>query len=94
MAREVGAGLLAAGQQQQHQDPTQKFDRKEFDVTNKIESCCTCFWSFGICGWTSKTLVLEEEEAFLTVKNNCTNDVQRRPYAQLGNVDKSNTCTQ
>merc|ERR1712107_212848 len=90
MASDGQAGLLTT--EQRHRTTTQRFEQKEYDVSNKIEPCCACFWTLGILGWTRKTLVLTEEEAHLTVKNNCKNDIQRRPYAQLGAVDKVNTC--
>ena len=75
-----------------HPTPTQRFEKKEYDVTNKCEALMCCVLSLGSAGCTKVTLVLEEEEAFLTKKNNCQNEVQRRPYAQLGAVDKSNNC--
>jgi len=68
------------------------FPRHEFDVTNKIESCCACVNSCGIMGWTKKTLVLDTEEAELRFVNNCVDSVQKRPYAQLASVDKINSC--
>ena len=68
------------------------FPRLEFDVTNNIESCCTCVHSCGICGWAKKTLVLDTEEAELRFVNNCVDSVRKRPYAQLASVDKINSC--
>jgi len=43
----------------------------------------------GIMG--KKTIVLEAEEAVLTVKCGCCNTTTRRPYGELGSVD-SGTC--
>ena len=68
------------------------FPRLEFDVTNNIESLCGCLCSCGISGWLKKTLVLDTEEAELHLVNNCVNSVQKRPYAQLASVDKTNSC--
>ena len=37
-------------------------------------------------------LVLEPEEAVLTRKTMCATNVQRRPYGELGSVDKGTAC--
>ena len=69
----------------------QTFDVKTYDATNFIESACTCFWCPCV-GWTTKQLILETEEAVLKVDNNCHHSVQKRPYAQLGQVESVNSC--
>ena len=69
----------------------QTFDVKTYDATNFIESACTCFWCPCV-GWTTKQLILETEEAVLKVDNNCQHSVQKRPYAQLGQVESVNSC--
>ena len=69
----------------------QTFEVKAYDATNYIESACTCCWC-PCCGWTTKTLTLDTEEAVLKIDNNCMHSEQKRPYAQLGQVESVNTC--
>jgi hypothetical protein len=65
-------------------------DEKRYDVTNNIESGCKlCLCP--CCGWTTKTLTLLDQEVFLREKDLCNSKSQRRPYAQLGSVDKFQT---
>jgi len=63
------------------------FSDKRYDVTNTIESLCGLIWC-PCAGWTTKTLTLEDQEVKLREKNCLLNRVQKRPYAQLGSVDK------
>ena len=69
----------------------QNFEVKMYDATNYIESCCTCCWC-PCFGWTTKQLTLDTDEAVLKVDNNCMHSVQKRPYAQLGQVESENSC--
>ena len=68
------------------------FERKEYDVTNKlgnyIACCCGCPCALA----NTQHLVLEPEEAVLTSKTLCDTNVQRRPYGELGSVDKATSC--
>lgn len=70
----------------------QSFEVKTFVVTDNWEAGCGLLWSFGICGWTTRLLTLEEDEAILKIDNNCCHSVQKRPYAQLGSVDSQQAC--
>jgi len=70
----------------------QKFDSMSYEVTNYWDSGCLCLCSLGIAGWTRKMLVLEADEAILSTQNSCQNNIERRPYAQLGSVDTVRTC--
>jgi hypothetical protein len=69
----------------------QQFEKKNYDATNYIESCCILVFC-PFCGWTTKKLELDTDEAILKTDNNCTHTVQKRPYAQLGSVDSVNNC--
>ncbi len=92
-AESASASLLGAGQgETSATSGVQQFEDRSFDATNYIQSACACFWSLGIVGWTTKRLTLDNDEAILTTKNFCVNAVQKRPYAQLGAVDKENVC--
>mmetsp|Transcript_64823 Transcript_64823/g.163268 ORF Transcript_64823/g.163268 Transcript_64823/m.163268 type:complete len:742 (+) Transcript_64823:83-2308(+) len=65
----------------------QAFKDLRFSVTNYVESGCALL--FCPCmGWQSKTLLLGDQEVTLKKQNLCGTSVQRRPYAQLGSVDK------
>lgn len=75
-----------------HSEASVMFENKEYDVTNYIEAACGCCCTCGIAGCAKKTLVLDNEEAILTIKDNCTNNTQKRPYAQLGSVESQNNC--
>lgn len=70
----------------------QTFEDRTFDATNYIESTVGCLSSCGVLGWTRKQLHLGNDEARLTITNNCIRSVQKRPYAQLGMVDVDNVC--
>jgi hypothetical protein len=59
------------------------FGREEFDMTNYFEM---------ICGCVTKNLVLDKEEATLTINDLCNSRVQKREYAQLGNVERKKSC--
>lgn len=64
---------------------------KRWDVTNYIESIC----SLVVCpcaGWTKTTIFLSDQEVTLKKKNLLQNKIQKRPYAQLGSVDKAQVC--
>lgn len=65
---------------------TSPFERKEYNVTNTCEACGNCFLS-------SKTLILEPEEAVLHVQcTPCVDASTRRPYGELGSVDVVHAC--
>ena len=72
------------------------FARKEYIVTDigcQVCLCLTCPLHFmslvpGIHG--SKRIILEEEEAVYEVKCGICNVDTRRPYGELGSVDKGN----
>lgn len=74
------------------------FPRKEYKVTDtgmQLFCCLTCpiHWMPivpGILG--EKRIVLEEEEAVMTVNCGICNAETRRPYGELGSVDKGNYC--
>jgi len=73
------------------------FKRIEVDVTDTCVQAClcvTCPLTFlplvpGFMG--KKKLVMDEEEAVLTTDCPCCTSVQRRPYGELGGVEKG-TC--
>jgi len=70
----------------------QMFERKEYDVTNLCGKYMglVCFFPCSVCN--EEHLVLEPEEAVLTRKTMCDTNVQRRPYGELGSVDKGTAC--
>lgn len=57
---------------------------KKYNVTNTAEFIC----GLPCVGASSKTLVLDDQEATLINKNCCCTSTQRRPYAQLGSVSE------
>ena len=70
----------------------QPFERKEYDVTNTLANTIA-----AMCGWpcalmNKQQLILEPEEAVLISTTMCDTNTQRRPYGELGSVDKSSTC--
>mmetsp|Transcript_48891 Transcript_48891/g.116224 ORF Transcript_48891/g.116224 Transcript_48891/m.116224 type:complete len:727 (+) Transcript_48891:117-2297(+) len=67
------------------------FPDKRYDVTDLQESICLIIW-FPCAGWQTKTLLLGDQEVFLKKKNLCLSSTQRRPYAQLGSVDRHEAC--
>ena len=67
----LAAGPIATAGQPSATAGMQIFPELTFDATNYIESCCGCFWTFGLIGWTTKTLKLEADEAVLVTRNNC-----------------------
>mmetsp|Transcript_19395 Transcript_19395/g.47918 ORF Transcript_19395/g.47918 Transcript_19395/m.47918 type:complete len:194 (+) Transcript_19395:68-649(+) len=85
---EETAAMLAS-----HDSPI-RFERKEYDATDfgcQTCLCLTCPIHFmplfpGIMG--SKRLILDEEEAVAQVNCWCYNINTRRPYGELGSVDK------
>jgi len=72
------------------------FEHKEYDVTDTGMQilCCVCcpvVWMPivpGVMG--KKTFYLEPEEAVFEYKCGICNGTTRRPYGELGSVDKSN----
>jgi len=62
-------------------------EEKLYDVTNYLESGML-FLIFPFAGWCSKSLYLDDQEAVLKVSSCCGTFTERRPYAQLGSVDK------
>mmetsp|Transcript_27136 Transcript_27136/g.63551 ORF Transcript_27136/g.63551 Transcript_27136/m.63551 type:complete len:713 (-) Transcript_27136:90-2228(-) len=76
-----------------HNEPSQTFETKEFDVTNY----CTSFFSFvcslGCAGpCTKEKIELQPEEMVKTTQNWCLTRKERTPYAQLGSVDVESAC--
>jgi hypothetical protein len=75
---------------------TTVFERKEYVVTDtgcQLLCCFLCPLTFmpiipGVMG--TKTLVLDEEEVTYDVRCGICNVNQRRPYGELGSVDKNN----
>eukprot|EP00420_Gonyaulax_spinifera_P039660 CAMPEP_0197890986 /NCGR_PEP_ID=MMETSP1439-20131203/27315_1 /TAXON_ID=66791 /ORGANISM="Gonyaulax spinifera, Strain CCMP409" /LENGTH=158 /DNA_ID=CAMNT_0043511059 /DNA_START=90 /DNA_END=566 /DNA_ORIENTATION=+ len=73
-----------------------QFEQKEFNVTDtgcQILCCLCCPLTFmplipGIMG--SKKMILEPEEAVYEYQCGICNGTTRRPYGELGSVDKSN----
>uniref|UniRef100_A0A7S4B582 Uncharacterized protein n=1 Tax=Chrysotila carterae TaxID=13221 RepID=A0A7S4B582_CHRCT len=69
------------------------FERKEYDVTDNCAKCCAAITIVGLLSLCDEQrLVLEPEEAVLTKKTLCDTNVQRRPYGELGSVDKATSC--
>lgn len=68
-------------------EPYTPMQDQSFDFTDPCESLmkCPCF------GWETRTLVAQDQEVFLVTRNWCGGSKQRRPYAQLGAVDKHST---
>jgi len=71
--------------QQQMMEEKVMFETKEYDVTN---TCC----SIVLCCSGSRKLHLDPEEAKVVGTSCCSASVQRRPYGELGSVDKINQC--
>jgi|Transcript_124576 hypothetical protein len=59
------------------------FPTETFDMTNWIEMLCGC---------VKKDLVLDREEATLTITDLCNSRTQKREYAQLGSVERKKGC--
>ncbi|KAL3937745.1 MAG: hypothetical protein SGBAC_007206 [Bacillariaceae sp.] len=76
-----------------HDSPV-RFERKEYDATDIGCQTCLCLTSPvhllpiipGLMG--TKRLILDEEEAVLQIECACYNINTRRPYGELGSVDK------
>ena len=64
-----------------------RFDHKEYDTTNLCEKFCP---PGSLCMLFSlqQKLILEPEEAVLVTSTICSTTNQRRPYGELGSVDK------
>jgi len=61
-----------------------------FNMTDPCESL-GLFMACPCKGWQTKRLVIQDQEVFFTVKDLLRTTKQRRPYAQLGSVDKHTT---
>ena len=64
-----------------------RFDHKEYDTTNLCEKFCPP-GSLCMCFSLQQKLILEPEEAVLVTSTICSTTNQRRPYGELGSVDK------
>jgi hypothetical protein len=67
----------------QHVDASQKFDTKEYNVSNYVEMCGSC---------TCRNLVLDAEEVTLTSWNPCSQQISRSPYANVDSLDVEQAC--
>lgn len=72
-----------------HESASQSFDTKTYNVRNEIINlmCLLC-----TCGPTKSEIVLEPEQMVFTETTNCSKNVVRKPYAQLGVVDEAIIC--
>eukprot|EP00747_Dinoflagellata_sp_TGD_P085189 gnl/TRDRNA2_/TRDRNA2_162797_c1_seq1.p1 gnl/TRDRNA2_/TRDRNA2_162797_c1~~gnl/TRDRNA2_/TRDRNA2_162797_c1_seq1.p1 ORF type:complete len:829 (-),score=139.90 gnl/TRDRNA2_/TRDRNA2_162797_c1_seq1:212-2698(-) len=61
-----------------------------YDLTNVIEATC-CALVCPCCGWTTKTLRLDDEEVVFRHGNLCFSRVKRRPYSQISEADRLST---
>jgi len=64
-----------------------RFEHKEYDTTNYCEKFCPPGSILTLCTHHQR-LDLEPEEAVLVTTNCCSTVNQRRPYGELGSVDK------
>eukprot|EP00928_Gymnodinium_smaydae_P029159 TRINITY_DN22035_c0_g1_i2.p1 TRINITY_DN22035_c0_g1~~TRINITY_DN22035_c0_g1_i2.p1 ORF type:complete len:699 (-),score=74.54 TRINITY_DN22035_c0_g1_i2:400-2421(-) len=85
-----GASADGSAVDENDYEPYQPLPEKRFDLTDPFESFCACVFC-PCAGWTTKHLILQDQEVFLRIKNNLQSSKQRRPYAQLGSVDKHST---
>lgn len=67
------------------QDKMEVFEEKEYDVTNNCLRACNCCMG-------GQKLILEPEEAQLVSTTCCGQTTSRRPYGELGSVDRIKTC--
>ena len=65
-----------------------RFDHVEYDTTNLCAKFCPP-GSILVCCSYDQRLILEPEEAVLVDKTICCTSNQRRPYGELGSVDKA-----
>lgn len=65
---------------------------KRYDVTNLTESIILCMMLPCCVGWMTKTLLVGDQEVTLKTKHLCGVNTQKRPYAQLGSVEKRSQC--
>lgn len=65
------------------------FEKKEYNVTNWIQLICSIP---STCGTLNIELQLEPEEAVLVTSTCCSTTNSRRPYGELGTVDKMTSC--
>jgi len=70
---------------------TVAFEHKTWDTTNYCEKFCPPGSILTLCT-TAQRLELEPEEAVLVTSNCCSTVNQRRPYGELGSVDKITCC--
>lgn len=75
-----------------HDTTSISFPEKTYDVQNTCGAVCGCLCTCGIAGCTKTTMILKEEEIQTELSNNCTQSVNRTPYAQLGGVSQSTCC--
>eukprot|EP00933_Yihiella_yeosuensis_P084261 TRINITY_DN98685_c0_g1_i1.p1 TRINITY_DN98685_c0_g1~~TRINITY_DN98685_c0_g1_i1.p1 ORF type:complete len:734 (-),score=156.32 TRINITY_DN98685_c0_g1_i1:176-2377(-) len=71
---------------------TEQVEPKQYEITNKIESCCTCCFTCGTAGCTKQTAELGENELIIKEKNNWDDSVLKMPYGQLESVDMQKSC--
>jgi hypothetical protein len=91
VARVFGASppkIVVTPPEAPHADAVRAFGTVEFDVTNKIESCCGCLCA----GPTTRRMTLEAEEMVLVTNNLCVTTTSRTPYAHLESVETENAC--
>lgn len=79
-------GAVAADNEDDYEAYSPLNDMK-FNVSDPCEQCAV-FLSFPCAGITTKTLDLTDQEVTFRTKNLCFSNRQKRPYAQLGSVDK------
>merc|ERR1719247_2223269 len=79
-------GAVAAASEDDYEAYSPLPDMK-FDVSDPCEQICL-FIACPCTGITTKTLDLTDQEVTFRIKNLCGAKKQKRPYAQLGSVDK------
>lgn len=73
-----------------HPDASQAFEYKDYGNIMNFWECCCCF----LCclGPQSRRLEMLDEEIYITNEGTCFREAKRKPYAQLGDVEKQNCC--
>lgn len=76
-------------QSDQHQEASRQFETKTYDVLNQVQNVCNFICT---CGPTKHTVTLTQEEVVTERSNNCCSSTERKPYAQIQEVDAGVCC--
>jgi len=77
---------------EQGQEVSQQVEKKDYDITNTIDSCLNCVCTCGVAGCTTETMSLHEDDLFIITKNNLDDSNMKMPYAEMDSVDVQKSC--